>query len=235
VTATVTDRPQPSAFQAVTADLYRDIHKGIRAEMFRVTQLAGSLDPSDRRARTAFAADVEGLVQVLESHAEHEDNAVQPALQACRPDLAATIAADHIVLDARYHTLREVSAAAVDATADSRVAMHHAYLELASFTSAYLAHQHTEEQIVMPALEAAIGVDAVRTIHGHIVAALPPQEMATTLAFMLPAMNVDDRAELLAGMRANAPAPVFEGVWGLAGSVLAPADYAVLGSRLDIA
>lgn len=230
---TVIEKPT-SVFQAVTFDLYRDIHKGIRAEMFRVTELAGSLDPSDRRARTAFAAEVEGLVQNLESHAAHEDNAVQPALEAARPDLAATIAADHHALDARYHDLRTVASAAVDATSNARVAMHEAYLELASFTSVYLAHQHTEEQVVMPALEAAIGVEAVMTIHGHIISSIPPQEMAASLAFMLPAMNLDDRAELLGGMRANAPAPVFEGIWGLAGSVLTAGDYAALGARLGI-
>ena len=52
---------------------------------------------------------------------------------------------------------------------------------------------------------------------------------------MLPAMNIDDRADLLGGMQATAPAPVFEGVWGLAGNVLDPADHLALGRRLGIA
>ena len=37
---------------------------------------------------------------------------------------------------------------------------------------------------------------------------------------MIPAMNIDDRTELLGGMRAGAPPEVFEGIWGLTGSVL---------------
>ena len=68
---------------------------------------------------------------------------------------------------------------------------------------------------------AAIGVDAVVGVHQQIVGAIPPDEMARTLALMLPAMNLDDRTEMLGGMRAEAPAEVFEGVWGLAHSVLA--------------
>ena len=52
---------------------------------------------------------------------------------------------------------------------------------------------------------------------------------------MIPAMNIDDRTELLGGMRAGAPAEVFEGVWGLVGSVLDPADVRTLADRLDIA
>ena len=46
--------------------------------------------------------------------------------------------------------------------------------------------------------------------------------MAKSLALMLPAMNIDGRTELLGGMRAGAPAEVFDGVWSLAGSVLDP-------------
>ena len=40
--------------------------------------------------------------------------------------------------------------------------------------------------------------------------------------------------ELLGGMRAGAAAEVFDGVWGLAGSVLAPEDRVALARRLDL-
>ena len=58
--------------------------------------------------------------------------------------------------------------------------------------------------------------------------------MAKSLALMLPAMNIDDRAELLGGMQQGAPAEVFAGVWGLAKSVLDPADALALGRRLGV-
>ena len=58
--------------------------------------------------------------------------------------------------------------------------------------------------------------------------------MAKGLAVMLPAMNIDDRAEMLGGMQHNAPADVFAGVWGLAGSVLPAAEHAELGVRLGL-
>ena len=58
--------------------------------------------------------------------------------------------------------------------------------------------------------------------------------MAQSLAFMLPAMNVDDRTELLGGMQAGAPPEVFAGVWSLVGSVLDPADTKALAARLGV-
>ena len=86
----------------------------------------------------------------------------------------------------------------------------------------------------MPALEAAVGFPEVVAIHQAILGNMPPEEMAQGLAVMIPAMNIDDRTALLGGMRAGAPAEVFEGVWSLVGSVLEPDDHQALARRLDI-
>ncbi len=78
-------------------------------------------------------------------------------------------------------------------------------------------------------------MEAVIGIHGQILGTLTPEQSAMSLSLMLPAMNIDDRSELLGGMRAHAPAEVFEGVWGLTGSVLTVPDLRDLGKRLQIA
>jgi hypothetical protein len=128
-----------------------------------------------------------------------------------------------------------VDRAATAPAAEQRARVHDAYRELAAFTSSYLEHQDFEERQVMPALERAIGVDEVLALDRAIVASIPPDEVASGLSVMLPAMNLDDRTEMLGGMRAGAPPEVFAGVWALAGSVLTPADHAALGTRLGIA
>lgn len=218
-----------------TVDLYRDIHKGIRAELFGITMAAGSLDPSDRVHRLALSTRVHDAVALLVSHAAHEDQHVQPSIETHFPALAERVEVDHLTLESRMETLNDMADAAAFATADQREVGHRLYLEFASFTSAYLEHQDLEERVIMPALEAAIGSEAVVGIHQAIVGSIPPAETAASLSLMLPAMNIDDRAELLGGMRAGAPAEVFEGVWGLAGSVLTPGDFEALGVRLGIA
>lgn len=233
---TITEQPTVATeLRLVTLDLYKDIHKGIRSELFAVTEEAGRADPADRASRAAVAEHVRSAIDLLVAHAEHEDEAIQPSLEAELPDLAARIAADHERIEAWMVDLAAMADDAVFSTRfDQPLAMHRLYLELGSFTGSYLEHQDVEERVVMPALEDAIGVEAVVGIHGAIIGSIPPDEMATSLAVMLPAMNVDDRTALLGGMKANAPAEAFAGIWGLAGTVLSPADHVALGRRLEI-
>lgn len=236
ITQTTPEPGRTDTFRLFVVDLYRDIHKGIRAELFSLTEEAGRLDPADGADRAAVAAHVRQTVDFLVQHAEHEDTGIQPALEAHLPSLAERVAEEHEALEVRMAGLVELAGAAeVASPGEHARAVHHLYLELATFASVYLAHQDVEERVVMPALEDAVGVDAVGAINGAIIGAIPPPEMARSLAIMLPAMNVDGRAELLGGMRAAAPAEVFEGVWSLTGSVLRPADLEALAARLDLA
>ncbi|MBV8951965.1 MAG: hemerythrin domain-containing protein [Actinobacteria bacterium] len=235
MTVTVTEFRASPTFDLVPVDLYRDIHKAIRAELFAVTTEAGRTDPGDAAARAAVADHVHRVVELLVAHAEHEDAHVQSAIAEHMPVVAARIMADHVALDARLGCLdasaRDTAAAA---PSDRRGRMHHLYLDLASFTSAYLEHQDVEERVVMPALPTALGLEPVVGIHQRIVGSIPPEQMAASLAIMIPAMNIDDRAELVGAMQANAPAEVFAGVWGLTRTVLGVEDRDALAARLGI-
>lgn len=223
-----------SPLRLVAEDLYRDIHKGIRAELFAVTERAGSVDPADRGERAELCGHVQRVAWLLESHADHEDTHVQPVLERHLPALFEQIEADHHRLDARVRRFAEQAAELVEVPGAARAHAHGLYLELASFTSTYLAHQDLEERVIMPSIEDAVGVDGCIGVHQAIVGSIPPEDMGRSLAVMLPAMNVDDRAEMLGGMKAGAPPEVFQGVWGLATSVLDARDLDALATRLDL-
>jgi Hemerythrin HHE cation binding domain len=231
---TLTEQATSGTFEMVGDDLYKDIHKGIRAELFAVTGAAGHLDPTDRIGRADPASHVGNVIDLLVAHAGHEDAHLQSVLEVHLPEYAPRIAGDHEMLDAWMVGLRARADENVEAVSDLRGRTHALYLDLASFTSAYLAHQDLEEREIMPALEAAIGVEAGSAIHRAIVASIPPPEMAKSLAIMIPAMNIDDRTDLLAGMKAGAPPEVFAGVWGLVRSVLTAGDCAALATRLGV-
>ncbi len=229
------EQASTGVLETVTFDLYRDIHKGIRVELFGTTALAGNVNPSDSVARSALSRKVAALWFLLETHAAHEDHAIQPYVEAHLPDVAAVIERDHLSFDRRMEDITTIARDVVDVSGPSaRRHVEHLYSELATFTSSYLAHQDIEERVVMPMLERELGVEGVFDIHRAIVSSNPPNVMATAFAIMLPAMNIDDRTEMLAGMQHGAPAEVFAGIWCLAGSVLSGTDYAELGARLGL-
>jgi hypothetical protein len=219
----------------VPFDLYRDVHKAIRVALFEVTVEAGSVDPSDCVARAAHANRVRDLVQFLVFHAEHEDHHVEATIKQVLPDEADAIAAEHVALEERMAGLVELADLAFAADRDdARAAMHDLYLDLASFTSAYLAHQAVEERVVMPALWNAFGFEPLLAIHEAILSSISPDEMGWTLSMMLPAMNLDDRTEMLGGIRNSAPPEAFAGVCGLAEQVLKASEFVALSQRLDL-
>lgn len=220
---------------SVPFDLYRDVHKAIRIALFDATAAAGRLDPNDRPARIAHAANVRDLVRLLVMHAEHEDREIDEAIQQVLPEQAGSIRAEHVALEAQMARLIELADLAFDDSRDdARGAVHALYLELAAFTSRYLAHQDVEERVVMPALWDAFGIEPILAIHGRILQSISPDDMGWSLTMMLPAMNIDDRTEMLGGMRADAPPEAFAGVCALATEVLDDADFHALAARLDL-
>lgn len=217
----------------VAVDLYRDIHKGIRVALFDVTATAGRTDPSDDRGVLALEREVADVVRLLTEHAAHEDDHLD--LLELLPGLGAQIAADHHVIEARMTTLVELArAASAAAGPERRFAVHELYLELASFTGEYLRHQDTEERVIMPALADLLPTERLIAIHGEIIGSMAPDELTRGLVAIFPAVNVDDRCEMLAGMRADAPAEAFAGLWSLAASLLAPEDTAQVAARLGL-
>ncbi|MCU0259464.1 MAG: hemerythrin domain-containing protein [Ilumatobacteraceae bacterium] len=231
--ATTIDRPR---YRPVSFDLYRDIHKAIRVEMFEVVANAGRIDPGDRAACDDLADQVDALVTFLHQHAEHEDGTLQAPLEQVAPHLAGQVATEHTAIEARLdHVVALAQLLRRAPERDRRAVAHELYLDLAAFTGDYLAHQDLEERVIGQALDAALGTEGLLALNGAILASIPPHELSASLALMFPAMNVDDRVDLLGGMRATAPAEVFDANWSLARSVLTAREVDELSARLGLA
>ena len=176
------------------------------------------------------------MERTLHDHAHHEDTFIDPVLREHRPDLAAAVVGDHERLDGTFaaivehrpHRRRRRAPASAAAWPSSPTSSCRRSPAPTSPT------RPVEELEISPALERAVGPDAMVAIHMAIIGSIPPDEMAQTLTMMLPAMNVDDRTELLAGMQASAPPEAFAAVVGLAGSVLTAADFGAVARRLEL-
>lgn len=220
--------------EADAYDLYRQIHKGIRHALFQTTLQAGNLDVGDTDAVERFLGAHQALLGLLHGHHHHEDLFVQPLIAEHAPALAGTIAAQHgdveeamARLEVRGGRLATVARPARSGTA------HNLYLDLGRLTGVYLAHQLVEEAEVMPALRAAMQTDELLAVDMAIRATLPPEEMAAVLTHLLPAMDVEERVEMLGGMAA-APPPVLALFTTAAKAALSADEWAQVARRVGI-
>ena len=215
-------------------DFYREIHKGIRYAMHHATIETGRLDVADDDQVEATLAGITDLFDLLHLHHHHEDVFVQPLIEAHAPDLAMIITAQHIdVDDGIDHLGRLCQNLSSVAKPGRQVAAHRLYLDLTRLGGAYLTHQLVEETEVMPRLRASVPTEKLLQLDMELRASVPPPVMADVMAFMLPAMNLEERVDMLTGM-SMAPPEVFAILRRAAKKALPATDWAVIACRLGL-
>ena len=208
-------------------DLYGKVHKAIRAELFEAALRAARTDFADARESAAAADAVRRVLDLLARHAEHEDAVVMPELRALAPELFHDLAAEHARTDGLQRELERLvervgsESAAERASAGRR--LHDALLALAA---EHLRHMAREEREANRVLWAHRSDEELHGLHLRILARIPPAEMATWFAILLPAVSPPEQAEVLAGLRAAVPSPAFEELVGPAREALGPEAWA---------
>jgi hypothetical protein len=217
---------------AASWDLYREIHKGLRLALFTTTAKAGSTDPAEEADITALRSEWRDTVFVLRGHHHHEDDFIDALIDRHASDLRTKVNEDHGAVERMLDEL-DAEAGELSDTADGERGAHllRFYLNLARFTAVYLDHMAYEEEVVMPALNAVLSDAELADITATIRGSVPPADMCIFMRYMVPGMNLDERADMLSGMHANAPADIFELFRSAAEAALTPAEYQTLSER----
>lgn len=215
-------------------DFYREIHKGIRLSMFELVLAAGRLDVGNGDEVDRVVGANDALFDLLDLHHHHEHEFVQPLVALHAAPLATIVESQHGDVDDGIAHLRTLTGRLATAGSSRRsVAAHRLYLDLTELTSLYLAHQLVEENLVMPALRAAVPTEELLALDMAIRSSIPPEKMAGSLGFMLRAMNVDERCDMAGGM-SMAPPEVFAGFRALAVETLTADEWAQVTARLGL-
>jgi len=206
VTMTLPDAP-------TRLDLYRFVHKGLRAFLHEVLLQVGRMDVDDESEVRETLARVCELLTICRVHLQKENHFIHTALEARRAGAAARAASDHASHERSFEEL-ELAARAVEggqATARA-VATTRLYRQLALFVADNLEHMHVEETELNEALWATHSDAELRGIQQALVAAIAPEHMAVFQRWMLPAMTPAERVALLSGIKQRTPGHVFSGI-----------------------
>ena len=215
-------------------DLYAGIHKALRAFMTDTLLGLGRMDVEDDLDFAQGCQRVAQLLDVLQAHLEHENRFVHPAIEARAQGGSLAVADEHEGHErAILRLVRAVADLMACARADRAPRAQALYHELALFVAHNFEHMHQEETVHNAVLWAHYSDAELATIEGALVASIPPDEMQVVLRWMLPFMAPAERAAMLADMRRQAPAPVFEGVLQIVRPHLSASEWAKLGRALE--
>jgi hypothetical protein len=219
----------------LTFSLYREVHKGLRYALFQLTIEAGAADVTDTGARDELVTHVHGVLELLNDHHDHERDHMEPLIAERAPSLAALVEEGHTETEAdmveiELRTDKLAGAAGRDAVA----AGWDLYGCLTMFTARYLAHMGLEEGAVMETLRESTSLEDLFVVQVVLRGSIAPPKMCEFLKVVMPAINVDERTEMLGGMHAGAPPEVFELFRSTAEASLSRAQYEEVADRLGL-
>jgi hypothetical protein len=213
-------------------DMYGPIHKALRHFFSDSLVRLGRLDWQDPVELAEVSSQVNGLLNMLRQHLQHENDFLHTFMQARQPGSAARASGEHhdhlealAALELEVRLLRKLPSAAQAAVV---------YRQLALLMAENLVHMDMEESEHHQCLWQHATDAELIGLHDRLLASIPPAEMFETLAWMLPALSPQQRAGMLMGMRENAPPPVFQAVLGLAQEKLDARGWSKLQAALRL-
>lgn len=220
-----------------THDFYALIHKALRLNMTRLMTRLGAADGQDAEATGVLLADLRAQLRMSEMHLAKEDLYIHTALEARAPGAAAGLAREHEHHRRSFEELEGLIAEAEGAPQDARrAALHRLYLRFSLFVADDLAHMAEEEQLMLPILQSLFTDEELIGMEARIRAALTPEHTFLVAQAMIPAATHSERLALLGGIKANAPAEVFQGLLqGAARPNLSAGDFERLCCDLGVA
>ena len=214
---------------------YQPIHKALRTALFDATSLVARTDFAEQDEATLAARAVATLLDLLDSHAHHEEQFIMPEVARHAPALMAALEMDHGRLDGLQAELRALlPRTCSEVPAEREAAGQLLGRALTLLVADHLRHMDREETEAMPVLWEHCTEAELDVMDARIRAAVPPERMPVMLRLMLPAMSTAEQAKLLSAARAQMPPPVFAQLSGLAREVLGAERWARTARRVGL-
>jgi hypothetical protein len=226
---------QVAAAAPVRFDMYTTIHKALRAFMADTLLAVGRMDVADDLEFAQVTQRVLELLDFCTSHLTHENEYVHSAMEARAPGASEAIAHEHVEHEQHIAQLAQaVSRLRACEPQQRAMAALGLYRELSLFVAQNFQHMHVEETAHNAVLWARYTDAELGALHGRLVGSIPPAKMMMVARWMVPFMNPAERTGMLAGIRANAPAPAFQAVLDTVRSHLTEQEWAKLMRSLDL-
>lgn len=174
------------------------LHKALRFGHCRMLSELGTQDFSHEAMADTLLVKLSQLGELSRAVIEAEQEALQPALGTCRPEVAAACCQDHASHVAALAELESLMRAMKVATLPRRTpAGRTIYRCYALFVAADLSRMDAEETSLIISLQQSLTDQALRSIEAQIFRRLTPEQLDLLMRLMLPALTGAELGMLL--------------------------------------
>jgi len=214
-------------------DIYRLVHKGLRAFMCDTLCKMGKLDVDDEEEIHELVSQLDTLLHVCRSHLHHENHYIHPALEARAANSSAQTAKEHDqheqAIKLLENSLLNLQQCPAHLRTQNALAL---YRRLAIFIAENLEHMQVEESYNTQVLWQHYSDEELQGIERELISSVPEEESRIFWRWMLPYMTHQERLELLGKIRNHAPEPVWHGMLALVKMHASPRDVEKLINAL---
>ncbi len=203
-------------------DLYTFVHKAQRFHLFRLSEKIGTTDFSMISEASDIAKEVLHLMEHLKDHAHNEEKYIHPLYQAL-----GTIG-DHF--DKEHKNLELEIKNIENVITEKR--WEDLYPTYTRFLGIYLLHLDEEEASQRNILWKRYEDKDLAAVFSRFKMERPPHLANADFVFMLPALSIPELTQMFRGMKASAPAPIFQGACDTAAHILAPTRWQEIAASI---
>ncbi|WP_347251841.1 hemerythrin domain-containing protein [Legionella sp.] len=187
-------------------DLYKFVHKAQRYHLFNLSIKIGKMDVNDSLQYTQLKSELQGMINHLKEHMEHEETFIHSYYQPFKEKLA--------LLDSQHETLEPLLRKLEKSLADEPELLYSLFNQ---FVAVYLQHIDEEEQLQKEILWTNYSDEALAEIMIKFTQSLSKEQFAEGMEFTLPSLSVNE----VINMITNSKDLISENHWLKIMSVLA--------------
>lgn len=192
-------------------DMFNQIHKALRGLFYETALCLQQTDFGKNEEAEQASVKVEEVLEILSSHARHEDHFILPLVYRSNPAVARAFEDDHQT-DERLTKDLEKALSRVQSAVTPRMAikagqeLQHLFIEFIAFN---LTHMNKEESILNEILWKHFSDEELQAVEEQLIASIPQEEMMFTTILMLKGMNNPEIINLLGEAREALPPQAF--------------------------
>ncbi|WP_153797383.1 hemerythrin domain-containing protein [Foetidibacter luteolus] len=198
--------------QQARYNIFNQIHKGLRAMLYDTALLIQQTDFDNREDASATIKQLETLLHYFDGHAEHEDKFILPWIEKFDKKLVDDFEAEHVTDHALSKNLFEYIADWKAADDEQKLVDlgRLIFYEFNLFVAFNLNHMNKEEQLLNQVLWEHYTDAEILGMEHAIISSIPQDVLLDESRWMMRSINNAEATAWLAGIRNNAPAPVFD-------------------------